>query len=397
MKASTVVSAILCAAVSACTAPHLPIVDTAQGRATRAVKPLAVASNESTIEQLQLARAQGDAVGRALDWLMHAAGGPSAAMNAGEYQVAYTLTAAEGWWELRGGKLEWRSPGGNGNVYLRVFVRDGADGRFVPGLNVKATVFDSSGNVMQELPLPFGWHPLLNAYGDNIALPRDGNYRIRIEIDPPRFRRHDPYTGDRFTQSTVAEFASAPVRLKDLARETPLSEAEEGQTDLVKLQADALARTLKAMWAQATSGGEQPAGDYRVAYAVEFSEAYWHYMGDKFTYRVSAEESAATNSHVEVAPLDARTGRFLPDLHVSATITTEEGAPVGTHEEPFMWHPWLYHYGENWRVPRSASNYRLRARFNTPAWRRYGRRTGRRFTAPVDIEFTGVAIESGEK
>lgn len=357
-------------------------------------RPLTVESNEATSDQLDLAMMQGKAVSKALAWELRNAGSASGEMAAGEFRVAYTLTAPEGWYELQNGQLTWREA--QGDAHLRVFVLDGADGRFVPGLEVKAALLDAGGQAADSRPLPFGWYPLLNAYGDNVRLPADGTYRLRVEIAPPRFRRHDPYNGYRFTQPVVAEFSNVPVSRAGLAREGPASDKSAGQLDLAREQGEALAKTLQGMWKQANSGSEQPAGDYKVAYAVEYSEAYWHYRGNHFEYASEYEESAAKNAHVEAAPLDARTGRFLPDLQVEATLVGPDGRTVGTHAEPFMWHPWLYHYGENWRVPGSGE-YRLKLRFAPPTWRRYGREAGKRFASRVESEFDHVKILSGEK
>jgi uncharacterized protein involved in high-affinity Fe2+ transport len=354
-----------------------------------------VESNESTPEQLQLAAEQGKADGRALSWELRDAAPASGEMTAGEYRIAYVLTAPEGWYEPGPGGLVWKEPGDAG-AHLRVFVLDGADGRTVPDLDIRASLLDGSGRAVDSRSLPFGWYPLLNGYGDNLRLPTDGSYTLRVEIAPPRFRRHDPYNGDRFTQPAVAEFSAVPFQGAGLSRRGPASARSEGQLELARGQGEALTRTLHAMWEQATSGAEQPAGDYRVAYAVEYSEAYWHYHGDHFQYATEYEESAAKNCHVEAAPLDARTGRFLPGLQVEATLVGKDGRTVGTRAEPFMWHPWLYHYGENWRVPESGE-YRLRLRFAPPSYRRYGREAGRRFASPAEVEFTSVKIESGEK
>jgi hypothetical protein len=60
-----------------------------------------------------------------------------------------------------------------------------------------------------------------------------------------------------------------------------------------------------------------------------------------------------------------------------------------------MWHPWLYHYGANWRVPGSGA-YAVEVRFQPPAYRRYGR-TGRRFADSVATAFAGARVLTGEK
>ncbi len=42
---------------------------------------------------------------------------------------------------------------------------------------------------------------------------------------------------------------------------------------------------------------------------------------------------------------------FRPGLTVRATLVDNSGNEVGTHGQPFLWHPWLCHCGRNWTVP----------------------------------------------
>lgn len=352
-------------------------------------------SNESGAVQLKLAREQGQATQQALDWVLgHAAA--SGQIRAGEYKVAYAIAPPEGWYDLQDGHLTWHEPRGS-NAHLRVIVRDGADGRIVPELNVRATVSDAVGTMAKTAILPFGWYPLLNAYGANLHLPRAGLYHLRVEISPPQFRRHDPENGERFTHPVQAEFDPFTIDPQALTSQRPLSDFATDQLALAKAQGAALSHTVDAMWAQAVSGAARPVGDYRVGYAVEYAEAYWYYTSDgDFEYKIGVEQSAEKNAHVEVVPLDARSGRFIPGLHVTATLFDTGGHKIGTHRQPFMWHPWLYHYGENWRIPESGV-YKLRVRFQPPEFRRYGRAAGKRFAKPVDIEFDHVRMETGQK
>ncbi len=360
---------------------------------TPARPPLAVVSNEATQEQLDLAAKQGRAARAALDWLLRAA--PIAReMDAGPYHVACLVSAPEGYYLPNdGGGLRWI--GARGNAHLRVIVRDGADGREIPLLPVRATIVDATGHQVAAVPLPYGWYPLLNGYAETVLLPGNGRYTVRVEIDPPQFHRHDPYNGDRFTQPTVAEFDDLTIQPGKLG--SSLSARESGQLGLARSQGDAFFATVKGMFAQANDGVVKPAGDYRVVCAVEYSEAWWFYREGKFDYKYEEELSAKHNAHVEIAPVDARTGRFLPAPNVTAALVEEDnGQSLGEAGEHFMWHPWLYHYGDNWRVPHGG-NYRITASFDPPAYRRYGRNAGRRFAHPVEVSFEHIKIKTGEK
>ncbi len=62
---------------------------------------------------------------------------------------------------------------------------------------------------------------------------------------------------------------------------------------------------------------------------------------------------------MEIAPVDPRTGRFLPVANVRGTILHADGGEIAGYEVPLMWHPWLYHYGKNIRVPHGSHRYTL--------------------------------------
>ena len=386
-----------------CAAPSHQVRNTPLGVATAPEIPQMARSNESTEAQLNLARKQGYADELALKWLMEHASPASAQQKAGEYQVAYLLSAPEGWYvpgrSESGGQadLVWQSPAPGATAHLHAIVRDGADGRNIPGLHVRATFQAADGRTLASQELPYGWYPLLAGYGDNLTVPA-GTYRLRLDVSRMPFRRHDPYNGDRLSRPVVAIFDAVPVAAA-LARQAPLADAAAGQQLLAQAQGDAFHQTTQAMYAQANDGHDKPLGDYHVGYAIEYAEAYWYFPDStsrKLRYQTHVESSAVSNGHVEITVLEARTGRFLPGLHITGTVLDEHNQPIATHDVPFMWHPWLYHYGENWRV-RGTGTYHLRIHADAPAYRRYGRTAGREFASAIDTEFDNVKITSGQK
>ena len=56
----------------------------------------------------------------------------------------------------------------------------------------------------------------------------------------------------------------------------------------------------------------------------------------------------------------------------------------------------IYHYGRNWIVP-SDGGYTLRVRVEPPTFMRHDEVNGKRFIEPVEVEFTGVRIETGKE
>jgi hypothetical protein len=172
----------------------------------------------------------------------------------------------------------------------------------------------------------------------------------------------------------------------------PSDEATNDELEFARRQGAALDQALSYMIEQEAHGREAAAGEYLVGFAVEHAEGLYQWRGGELCWMPPDEE----NAHIEVSVRDAADGRFLPGLRVVLTVTEESGRKVGSHEQPFLWHPWLYHYGRNWTLP-GDGEYTLRIHIDPPTWGRHDLKNGRRFAAPVDVEFQRVAIQTGRK
>ncbi|PSK64069.1 hypothetical protein B0E53_03974 [Micromonospora sp. MH33] len=133
-------------------------------------------SNEATAQQLQVARAQGDAYGRAIRAMAEEDGANTAC--SGDFLIAFVNEEAEGIYALDGDHLVWREAAEDANVHLQVAVADAGDGRFVPGLSVSLQLSQSGRRVL-DTELPFLWHPFLHHYGANARVP--GGRALRRE------------------------------------------------------------------------------------------------------------------------------------------------------------------------------------------------------------------------
>jgi hypothetical protein len=91
----------------------------------------------------------------------------------------------------------------------------------------------------------------------------------------------------------------------------------------------------------------------------------------------------------------ATDGRFIPGLTVYATLLDQNGNELGTHQQPFLWHPWLYHYGRNWQLP-SDGPFTLRVRVDAPDFPRHDKINGKRFEQPVQVEFPDIRLSIGQ-
>jgi hypothetical protein len=169
-------------------------------------------------------------------------------------------------------------------------------------------------------------------------------------------------------------------------------EADEQQLQLAREQGSAFGRALEHMTQTEARGAELRAGDYLIGYAVEEAEGMYALEEGELVWHNPTDE----NVHVEVVVRDGGDGRFVPALTVHATLVDSNGKEIGTYLQPFLWHPWLYHYGRNWQVP-GAGEYTLRVRVDPPEYMRHDKVNGRRFAYPVQVEFRGVKITPGQK
>lgn len=169
-------------------------------------------------------------------------------------------------------------------------------------------------------------------------------------------------------------------------------EADERQLALARRQGEAYMAAVRHMAGEvAQTGGTERVGDVVVGYAVEEAEGMYALVDGDLEWREPADE----NLHVEIVVMDAADHRFVPCLEVEVTLVDENGAEVGTHTQPMLWHPMLLHYGRNWKVPGDGS-YTIRARIAPASFPRHDEVNGRRFAAPVEVEFSEVAVTTGQ-
>lgn len=167
------------------------------------------------------------------------------------------------------------------------------------------------------------------------------------------------------------------------------SEATREQLDRAVEQGDAYKKAVLYMTEQvADTGGTKEAGDYLVGYAIEEAEGMYSLEGGELRWNNPHEE----NAHVEIAVMDASDGRFVPNLHVTASLVTPDGEELGPYEHQLVWHPMIYHYARNWVLP-ADGDYTLKVHIDPAPFLRHDEVNGRRFVDPVDVEFAGVPIE----
>jgi hypothetical protein len=173
----------------------------------------------------------------------------------------------------------------------------------------------------------------------------------------------------------------------------PSNEASARQLQVARLQGNAFAVALHAM--ERESGMQcKDVDDYTVGVTVEEAEGMWR-RADENTLVWSEPKQGLENAHVEVVVADRADGRFIPDLDVSVEVLDGERS-LGRKRLPFLWHPFVYHYGHNWSVPH-AGKYTVAVHIGAPTFYRHDPINGLRYARPVDVVFERVQIRPGLK
>lgn len=190
--------------------------------------------------------------------------------------------------------------------------------------------------------------------------------------------------------TSVVAAQNATPSASPVAPEVPSDEATADQLLLAKQQGDAYGQALAAMANQATVVTKS-AGDFEISLVAEKAEGLYVLQGSKLQWTDPGEN----NIHLEVAPRDAGDGRFVPGLDIALTLKTSAGDNVGQETMPLVWHPWLYHYGKNWKVPGDGT-YHATVRIEPFTLDRHDQENGQRYTEAVEVEFD-IELTTGQK
>jgi hypothetical protein len=364
-----------------------PAPETSADTASPAEPAPAASTKAESPEQLR-AQQQGKADTAVLDWVL-ANSAVKGDVSVGEMRIAFTITAAEGWWDKAGGdKLAWHDAP-EGNVHLRIFVLDRADGRQVPGLTLRATLSDENGNE-QTVPADFGWYPLMNAYGGNVPVDTESAYTLRLTIDP--LQSHHVFgSGGRFDHTTFAEFPPVQISPEAIAKLPLATDAASAvEAELLKPCNVALGAAITTLWQHSVAGSEAPVEDYFVGFALDYSGLSKPLTSTRFHLKNLIDPTGNDSVRVALLPRDSRTGRLIPGLKPQANLVGADGKRYGPGELILTWHQWLNHYGRTARISRKGV-YKLVVHFDAPAFRRWGRQS-ERFATPADVEFDNLSL-----
>ncbi|MEH1127166.1 iron transporter [Micromonospora sp. CPCC 206061] len=170
----------------------------------------------------------------------------------------------------------------------------------------------------------------------------------------------------------------------------PSNEATKRQRDIAAVQGEAYRLAVEAM---AVENGirETRAGGYVIGFTTEAAEGAYTPQDRQ----LARAEPAGANTHMEVIVADGSDGRFVPQLDVTVTVLTD-GRQLFTTAVPFLWHPFLYHYGINAEVP-GEGPFDVTVRIQPPDFMRHDPVNGQRFAEPAEAAFTQVRFNTGVK
>lgn len=202
---------------------------------------------------------------------------------------------------------------------------------------------------------------------------------------------HSGAQGSDSQGGSGAQVASATAPQTPPEQKT--EEAKTTQLRLAKEEGTAYQRSLAYMVGKVAKGGgaKQRSGDYLIAYAEEKAEGLYSLRNGRLEWVEPTNE----NAHLEIAVSDAGDGRFIPYLHVTATLTTPDGRTLGPFDMPFVWHPGLYHYGRN-IVVSGEGPYTIGVRIEPPLFQRHDKTNGRRYVQPVAVVFKNARFKTGK-
>lgn len=169
-------------------------------------------SEEFDERQQELAAAEGETYQRSLKHMIENVAHIGDLTREGDYVVGFAQEEAEGLYHLTDDGFEWVEPDEEENCHFEVAVADAADGRFIPELTVRATLSAHDGGEVGPVDMGLLWHPGLYHYGENIHIPGDGTYDIKITVESPTFRRHDRENGDRYGEDVTVLFEDVDVK-----------------------------------------------------------------------------------------------------------------------------------------------------------------------------------------
>lgn len=134
--------------------------------------------------------------------------------------------------------------------------------------------------------------------------------------------------------------------------------------------------------------------DYRITASFEPAEGMY---GPGPAGSLAWETPGADhNQHFEVVVRDRNDGRFLPGLEIQLRLFDTENRKVAETTVPFIWHPFVFHYGINGRIP-AEGDYTVEVVIPVPQFHRHDEVRGKRYGRDVSVRLGPLHLKPGRK
>ncbi|MFC6769800.1 DUF7350 domain-containing protein [Natrinema soli] len=127
-------------------------------------------------------------------------------VQAGDYALAPMLTYPHPFWLVTGTDRQLVEPDGSRGIHLMIVVWDPATERVLPVDGTPRVTIDREDDWRRSSSLwPMVSQEMGLHVGDNVSLPSDGTYAVRVELPPVSMRRTGAFAG-RFGEAETATF-----------------------------------------------------------------------------------------------------------------------------------------------------------------------------------------------
>lgn len=128
---------------------------------------------------------------------------------------------------------------------------------------------------------------------------------------------------------------------------------------------------------------QEQSGDILVTVAAEEAEGMYQWQGNALVWQAPDKNH---NQHIEVMFQDADDLRFLPGFKPEVLVMNEDKQEIEHLTPQFIWHPYLFHYGQNFSIPEKGTYY-FTVRADPPDFGRHDEILGKRYEKGVQLTF----------
>src|SRR5690554_6710405 len=127
---------------------------------------------------------------------------------------------------------------------------------------------------------------------------------------------------------------------------------------------------------------EKEQGDYIITVLAKKAEGYYKVINKSLKWQNPEKDE---NIHIEIIVREKETLRFVPDIEVFCSLENKRFNFKRECDQPYIWHPFINHYGRNWKIPGDGI-YKAAVSINIPKFNRHDEIRGKVFTKDFYVE-----------